>query len=487
MHLLLCLCVFALCAAVSHANLLAKSTKLNNKQKYNKVNIVGDARKSEVHKHHGLSLPLLVVNVVADLCPHGMLPLAYGIAQEGGTGVVPAVALLLIFGTMSAYTMTSYADMAVETNSNSIGEIWSKLINKDNVYIADLSVFALCFGCCIFYSAFIGDIFAYLSSALGVTSGIFSKRWALLAIVSSLFLLPLCLLEDLSALQFSSLLGVGGIGLTFFTLLKRSMDGTYSLTSAMTKLLTVKPSWPTPKYSLWNAGKGTLVLANMMCVAYLAHYNSINYYKELTNHTPKRYKIAIGTGFGISCSVFIGMMLLGYSIFGTTAQPLILNNFHRTKDNLATAARFATGLAITFAYPLMFAGLKSSLYNLVDNSNKKIVNQSNVKTAVVKPDNMLLKRAGCVLSLAVITSIAFKCGEEDVSLVLGIVGSVLGCGVAYILPAILRLKHMRNRKASGLTNNKFDVVFNHILAAAGTIFGVLGVLITVEQEAKHHH
>jgi len=482
----LLLCLVALCAA-AHANILTKSAKLTDNQKHYKLNFVGDAKKNDVQKHHGLSLPLLVVNVVADLCPHGMLPLAYGIAQEGGTGVIPAVALLLIFGSMSAYTMTSYADMAVETNSNSIGEIWGKLISKDNVYIADLSVFALCFGCCIFYSAFIGDIFAYLSSALGVTTGMFSKRWVLLALVSTIFLMPLCLLEDLSALQFSSLLGVGGIALTFFTLFKRSIDGTYSLTSAMTKLLTVKPSWPSPKYSRWNAGKGTLVLANMMCVAYLAHYNSINYYKELTNHTPKKYKIAIGIGFGISCTVFIGMMLLGYSIFGTTAQPLILNNFHRTKDNLATAARFATGLAITFAYPLMFAGLKSSWYNLVDNSNKKITKTSNVKNVTVPSNNMMLKRAGCVLSLATITSIAFKCGEEDVSLVLGIVGSVLGCGVAYILPAILRLKHMRNRKATGLTNMKFDIVFNHILVAAGTIFCLLGVMITIEQESKHHH
>lgn len=486
MFVLFALCSIALCA-VAHANSLATSTKLTHLQTRNKVDIVTEAKKLDAHKHHGLSLPLLVVNVVADLCPHGMLPLAYGIAQEGGTGVIPAVVLLLIFGSMSAYTMTSYADIAVETNSNSIGEIWSKLISKDSVYIADLSVFALCFGCCIFYSAFIGDIFAYLSSALGVTTGVFSKRWVLLAIISSVFLLPLCLLEDLSTLQFSSLLGVGGIALTFLTLLKRATDGTYSVTSAMTKLLAVTPSWPTPKYSLWNAGKGTLVLANMMCVAYLAHYNSINYYKELTNHTPKKYKIAIGAGFGISCSVFIGMMLLGYSIFGATAQPLILNNFHRTKDNLATAARFATGLAITFAYPLMFAGLKSSLYNLVDNSNKKMSKTSNAKNVIVPADNTMLKRAGCVLSLAIITSIAFKCGEEDVSLVLGIVGSVLGCGVAYILPAILRLKHMRNRRANGLTNNKFDVIFNHILAAAGTIFGLLGVMITMEQESKHHH
>ena len=30
---------------------------------------------------HKMSLGTLVVNILADLCPHGMLPLAYGLAQ----------------------------------------------------------------------------------------------------------------------------------------------------------------------------------------------------------------------------------------------------------------------------------------------------------------------------------------------------------------------------------------------------------------------
>ena len=42
-----------------------------------------------------------------------------------------------------------------------------------------------------------------------------------------------------------------------------------------------------------------------------------------------------------------------------------------------------------------------------------------------------------------ITGIAMKCGEEDVSLVLGVVGSVLGCTIAYILPGYLQLAYFK--------------------------------------------
>jgi len=78
-----------------------------------------------------------------------------------------------------------------------------------------------------------------------------------------------------------------------------------------------------------------------------------------------RYRTAVTVGFGTAFAVFAAMMLVGYEIFGKTAQPLILNNFHRSADLLATIARLATGCAIMFAYPLMFAGLKSALFNMV--------------------------------------------------------------------------------------------------------------------------
>jgi Transmembrane amino acid transporter protein len=186
-----------------------------------------------------------------------------------------------------------------------------------------------------------------------------------------------------------------------------------------------------------------------------------------------------------------GMMFLGYTIFGSTAQPLVLNNFHRTDDLMATAARFATGLAITFAYPLMFAGLKSSMYSLIDSATapKPLPASQRVKgKAVVKPppaDTKALK-TGCVVAvLSVITSIAMVCGEEDVSLVLGIVGSVLGCGVAYVLPGMLSLKNMRVRKAFGLKNHGADVILAHVLVVMGMLFGALGVWVTLQAPAHH--
>ena len=234
--------------------------------------------------HHKMPILTLVINIVADLCPHGMMPLAFAVAQ-GPTGIVPAIALVGVFGFLSAYTMTVFAKLADQTQSNSISELWGKLLSEKTRWMADAAVFSLCFGCCVFYSAFAGDIFGALTSAAGLT-GTLGKRWTALGTVSLLCLLPLCLLEDISSLQFSSLLGATGILYTVLFHIIRFVDGSYvPKTGAMALLLSSKmqPKWPSPKFTMWSVNQGTLTLVNMLCVAFLAHYNAINYYKELGN------------------------------------------------------------------------------------------------------------------------------------------------------------------------------------------------------------
>lgn len=279
---------------------------------------------------------------MADLTPHGMLPLAYGLAQGGPTGIVTAIALAAIFGAGSAYSMTNYAYMAELTRTTSIGEMWSVLLGQDTKWIAEVSIFSLCFGCCIFYSAFVGDIFSSVASAVGI-SGLFARRWAILGVISACIFAPLCLLEDLSALQVSSMVGVTGIAYTVFFHLARLLDGSYASGGEFFGALpeSGRPHWSTAsegvhagKFKLFSANQGTLSLVNILCVGFLAHYNAINYSNELENTTPRRYRDAITYGFGITFVAFVSMMTLGYCIFGDAAQPLILNNFHQTKDTL---------------------------------------------------------------------------------------------------------------------------------------------------------
>ena len=71
--------------------------------------------KKAAAEHHGelMSAQTAVANVLADLCPHGMLPIAFGMAAGGGTGPVLATIILFIFGVLSWYSLVSFARYVV--------------------------------------------------------------------------------------------------------------------------------------------------------------------------------------------------------------------------------------------------------------------------------------------------------------------------------------------------------------------------------------
>lgn len=472
-------------AKLSHPIVSVQNLGADKQQRLRLQDVVASSSSSSSSDtHHKLTSTNLIVDLIADLAPHGMLPLSYGLAKGGLTGIVPAIALMISFGSLSAYTMTTYASLSQQTNAKSISEVWGAIIGNDTKWMADTILLSLCFGCCVFYSAFMGDIFGALSSASGFT-GLLGDRSVVLSIVTVLAVLPLCLMEDLSGLAPTAAVGVGGILYTTLFTIKRCFDGTYI--NAEPYLGTMGQSAQpvfSDKLGLWNFNiGGALVLVNLLGVAFLAHYNAITYYNELENATPERFKKAVYTGWTIVLGIFTSTMFAGYKLFGDTAQPLLLNNFHVTKDALAGLARFCIGLAITFAYPLMFVGLKNSIFALFPSIFSKVETSKNNLTRNGITKGSKQARTGAIVSvIGLITAIAMNCGEEDVSFVLGIVGSVLGCGVAYVLPGYLNMKQMRIRKAKGLKNEGKDVLLSHVAVLVGLVFGSLGAYMTIAEK-----
>jgi amino acid permease len=471
--------------------------------------------KPEASHDHKLSMFSIVINIIADLAPHGMLPLAFGLTAGGTVGIVPSIAVLVAFGIFSAYTMTTYAKLAEETNSHAMSEIWGKIIKdgKQTKWTIDAMLMALCFGCCVFYSAFIGDIFATLAHSItGSVQGktdmislfltnhkaVATMRSVVLSLLHVLVVVPLCLMEDLSGLEVSSKLGVLGILYTVAFVVQRVSDSTYSLDhySAAHNLLDSMPASKQPRFEekltmYGMTAPGMLELINIVMVAYLAHYNAIPYYNELKDATPAKFTQAMALGFTVVFLIFAAMMFGGYLLFGDTAQPLILNNFHSSLDKGAFWARVSIGFAIIFAYPLMWNAFRTSLYTLFPSlfNDKKIDTLTGNKIESELSNKAKRARQLSTISIvAVITAIAIQCSEEDVSIVLGFIGSILGTSLAFILPSYLAMANMKIRKGKGLTNKGADVLLAHLGVLIGVVFGVLGTKQTLgAMNSLSHH
>lgn len=185
----------------------------------------------------------------------------------------------------------------------------------------------------------------------------------------------------------------------------------------------------------------------------------------------------MGLGFLASFSVFALMMAFGYGTFGFAAQPLLLNNYHKTADALATGSRLATVFSIVCGFPLMFAGLKTGFFSLwrsgVEESPR--LGPKAKRALVSEPATAALS----TLLLASICGIASQCTEEEVGFVIGVIGAILGTGVVYIIPALLNgklLDRVRDLKAA-LPEKRL----NRGIVAIGAVFAVLGTYTALEE------
>lgn len=458
----------------------------------------------EHHVEELMSPVTAVANVLADLCPHGMLPLAYGVAAAGGTGLLLATITLLFFGFLSWYSLLSFgrgADLTLESTEDgeSLSAVWSRTVpnGEKTAYIPDLGCFLLTVGCCLFYSAFIGDLFGSLASGILPKSvpDVFKSRSTVLLLLHAVPILPLCLLKDLSALKYSSMTGLAGIVYTLFFVGKRMVDGTYDeggkFYDLMPKELHPADQIHFPRKEgnvgvghyitdmpLFHVGRGMLIFMNMCCVAFACHYNAVKYYMELKDRTVRTFGNVMATGVAGTAIVFLGMMILGYGTFGANSQALILNNYHDS-DAMAGIARFFTGLAIISGYPLMFSGLKASMFALAKLDKKGVENRE-------RKQNTL-----SVIMLAAIATGACFVREHELATVIGIVGSVFGSVVIYMLPAFVNnglLKKTLKDKPLAKPFFKGEQVFNNILVVFGIIFAVLGTWVSIagEGEGSHH-
>lgn len=356
----------------------------------------------------------IVVNLLADLSPAGILPLAYGMS---GTGYVPAFALLLVFASAAAFMMYLVGLTMEKTGAKSYDKIWEKVIGRGSAWVPLATVWLVTFGCCLAYACMFGDLFAFAMPALHV--GFLSRTWCIV-ILAAFPLLPLCMLKDLSALAPTSFGALAFVVYTFLMIIIRYADGSYEAGGKFSSEPKIEDS-----SHITTFGLSSLTLVNALAVAFLCHYNGCKYYREFVEHRPEKFGKRVGLAFALVSLIFAGCMMFGYATFGKGADAVILNNY-ATNDSMATVARIGMGLANVFSFPLMFSGLRESTISLLSFAVASMEDTCNY----VWFQNML---STVMLSLISVVAILVT----DAGIVVGLVGAIAGSAIIYVIPCLL--------------------------------------------------
>ena len=295
------------------------------------------------------SMSSLTFNLVKSIVGAGVLSLPAGIAAFGNapSAMMPASFLITIIGMLSCYGFSLIGRVCAYTGSTSYREAWEKSISKETSIIAAASCTFKTTCATMAYSMILADTFKAIFSSVGLN---LTRSNTLLGI-TTLVLLPLCLLKNLASLAPFSLLGIIGMGYTALAMGYRFLTKSYTFPAG--KFLADISSTLQPSFgNIGAAGvfnPSSFILICMLSTAYMAHFNAPKFYIELKNNTIKRYNTLVSTSFAISIASYVVMAAFGFLTFGGASSGLILNNYSN-KDVLMGLSRVAVAVSIVFRY-----------------------------------------------------------------------------------------------------------------------------------------
>lgn len=358
-----------------------------------------------------------------------MLSLPAGVAAFAGNsqGVAPALALTAILGLLSAYGFVLIADACTRSGESTFAGAWGRTVSERTKWIP-LTACAVKAGLgCVAFSMILGDCLPPILSPLGLPAPLASRSAAIL-LVTVAALLPLCRMRSLAPLAKFSALGVlSNVYVCFFIVL-RCVDGSYRPGGAMLRGALTAPRFSAPASSAWAAvaDPRILVLVSILSTAFLAHYNSPLFFRQLDpgagGDRMRRFAVVSVVSFLITGCVFSTVMVGGFLTFGTSCSGLILNNYSAS-DALAFVARAAIALSLMTSYPLVFTNVRQQFVTLAG--------ERGARFAAERPDALT------VLLLATVTSLALSL--RDLGKLVAISGAVFANFLIYIAPALMVL------------------------------------------------
>jgi Transmembrane amino acid transporter protein len=260
------------------------------------------------------TIPNEVFNLVKSIVGAGVLSLPWGVAVYGNapSAIVPAVLCIAILGICSAYTFGLIGRICQRTQTTSYSDAWDVAVGKKYAPLIAFSCFIDCFAGNLSYSMILADTIKNLFASCGYT---ITRTNALLS-VTSLVLVPLCLLKNLNSLAPFSLLGIIGMLYTTAAMGIRYFGKAYAVGGTYYATQLIQPVFGTAGASA-ALSPSSLILACMLSNAYIAHFNAPKFLNELQNNTMSRFHQVIAWSFGTAITLYGLITAFGFLTFGT--------------------------------------------------------------------------------------------------------------------------------------------------------------------------
>ncbi|KAI4488690.1 hypothetical protein M0802_011398 [Mischocyttarus mexicanus] len=347
-----------------------------------------------------LGLIFLIVNATLGA---GLLNFPQAFDKAGGIATSIIIQLgFLIFITAALIVLANCSDF---TDSNTIQDTLATLCGPKSLYICALCVAIYSFGCCLTFLIIIGD---QLDRVLATYYGMdychtwYMSRQFVTAVISCIFIFPLCFFKRLDTLSYAS--SVGCITILYVVWLIGYKNFT-KVTPTVMKI------WPDNAYE-------TLHIIPIICFAYQSHMTAIPMYACMKERRLGKFTICAIISMIICFIIYTIVGILGYATFGIGKVPSDILQGYSDKSTIVTLAIVSIAIKNFTTYPIvLFCGRDAilSAFGLTVNEN--------------------VKTRSFVTVIWFIASLVIAISVPDISPIINLLGA-LSATFIFILPGI---------------------------------------------------
>ena len=352
-------------------------------------------------------------NFVNSIVGAGIVGIPFAIYRSG---FVLGIILVLFIACLVDYGVRLLIQCGIETRKSTYEDLCYYVYGRKGFYIVSSFMFIFAYGSMVAYIIIIGDTVPHIAAQAQLTA--LQDRSVVIVLFATIFILPLCLLREMSSLAWSSFISVVA-DLTLVAILLHAAPQAARVEGITAE--TEESPFAFFRPTIF-AGIGS------MSFAFTCHHSSFFVHGSMKRPTAKRWNIVTHLSVGISCVACLTLGLSGYLNFYSHVESDILNNFDR-HDSLINFARALLASTMVFTYPMEQYVARHSLNALLCNS---------------KGEMSRTRHISLTLSLWT-SSILIGLSFTELGLVLELTGAVAASTLGYILPGLIyfAVKHQK--------------------------------------------
>ena len=267
---------------------------------------------------------------------------------SSNTGLLPGLAILAAVAAASAMSFELLGEAAATSSNGNVTttELWQEAVGG-GAWLIGAATFLQGFTCLVQFSATLTDLL--VPFAPGVSR-------AKLTLASGVALVPLCLANELSALRYSSAVGLAGVLYSVLFVCLRAVDGSYAAggrwpvgTRVATPLL--RCSWRSLEFvGVMN----TACFAHLDVPAYWHAWRRLHPRTLAPEELLRRFRRVVRLSFALAALLYALITFGASRTFGGGADRRLLLLRYAAADRGAVLMRAATLVSVIGGYPLIF-------------------------------------------------------------------------------------------------------------------------------------